>query len=162
MLHITVTNQQRTLAVDRRRIRRAVQAILKDHGIRQAEIGVAVVDDATIARLHGEFLADGTPTDVLSFLLTSGEGQLEGEVVVSAETAAAAAPRFRLAPADELLLYIIHGVLHLVGYDDAAPKPRAAMLRKQRAYLRQARSGNYQAHSNPSDSPSNPTPPPAS
>ncbi len=141
MLHITITNQQRTLPVDRRRIRSTLRAILKEHGIRQAEIGVAVVDDPTIAGLHGEFLGDGTPTDVLSFPLASGDGPIEGEVVVSAETAAAAAPRFRLTPADELLLYVIHGTLHLLGYDDTTAARRAAMGREQRACLRRARRG---------------------
>jgi probable rRNA maturation factor len=136
MLHLTITNCQRTLPVERRRIRSTLCAILKDHGIRQAEISVAVVDDPAIARLHAEFLQDGTPTDVLSFLLASGDGLVEGEVVVSADTAVAAAPRFRLSPADELLLYIIHGTLHLLGYDDTVPQKRAVMLRTQRRYLR--------------------------
>lgn len=141
MLHLTITNSQQLLPIDRRRIRRALGAVLKDHGIARAEIGVAVVDDAVIARLHGEFLDDPTPTDVLSFLLAAGDGWLEGEIVVSAETAAAAAPRFRLAAVDELLLYVIHGALHLVGHDDAAPSARAAMRRKQRAYLRASAAG---------------------
>jgi probable rRNA maturation factor len=141
MLNITITNAQRTLPVERRRIRSTLRAILKDHGIQQAGIGVAVVDDPAIARLHEEFLQDGTPTDVLSFLLASADGLVEGEVIVSADTAAAAAPRFRLSPADELLLYIIHGTLHLIGYDDTAPKQRAIMHRKQREYLRRAADG---------------------
>jgi probable rRNA maturation factor len=135
MLHIAIANQQRTLPVERGRIRRTLRRILEDHGIEQAEISVAVVDDPAIARLHGEFLQDGTPTDVLSFLLASAQGMIEGEVIVSADTAAATAPRFGLTPADELLLYIIHGTLHLVGYDDTTPKARSAMHRKQRAYL---------------------------
>jgi probable rRNA maturation factor len=146
MLHITITNQQHTLPIDRRRIRRTLRAIFKDHGIGQAEISLAVVDDPTIARLHGEFLQDGTPTDVLSFLLASGDGLIEGEVIVSADTAAASAPRYRLAAADELLLYIIHGTLHLLGYDDTAPKPRAVMDRKQREYLRKS-AGDASPHS---------------
>ncbi len=58
---------------------------------------------------------------MLSFVLEQGEGFLDGEVVVSAETAQRAAPRFGWSAAEELLLYVIHGTLHLAGYDDATP-----------------------------------------
>ena len=71
-----------------------MRAILHDAGIEDAQISVAVVDDATIARLHEEFLNDPEPTDVLSFVLERSAGRLEGEIVVSAETAQAAAPQF--------------------------------------------------------------------
>ena len=74
-------------------MRGAVQAIVRDAGIAEAQISVAVVDDTTIARLHKEFLGDPDPTDVLSFLLERSPDILEGEVVVSAETARAMRPR---------------------------------------------------------------------
>ncbi len=135
MLIIRIANQQSILPIDRRRMRSAVRVILKEHGIAAGEISVAVVDDAAIARLHRQYLHQDGPTDVLSFPLASAEGYLEAEIVVSAETAAAAAPRFGLAPGDELLLYVIHGLLHLVGHDDATPRQRRAMRRQERAYL---------------------------
>ena len=135
MLTIRIANQQTVLPVDRRRIRSAVRTILKDHAIGAGEISVAVVDDATIARLHQEYLQEDEPTDVLSFLLESADGYLEAEIIVSAETAAAAAPRFGLSPGDEVLLYVIHGMLHLVGYDDTTPRKRAAMRSQERMYV---------------------------
>jgi probable rRNA maturation factor len=135
VLTIRVANQQTVLPVDRRRIRSAVRTILKDHAIGAGEISVAVVDDATMARLHREYLLADEPTDVLSFLLESADGYLEGEIVVSAETAAAAAPGFGLSPGDEVLLYVIHGMLHLVGYDDTTPRKRAAMRSQERMYV---------------------------
>ena len=73
---------------------------------------------------------------MLSFVLERSEQSLEGEVVVSAETALACAARYKSTPEDELLRYVIHGTLHLVGYDDATPRQRAAMRRKERKYLR--------------------------
>jgi probable rRNA maturation factor len=133
---ISISNRQKLLPVDRRRIRGAIRAILKDAGCRRGEVSVAVVDDTAIARLHQEFLDDPTPTDVLSFLLERSEELLEGEVVVSAETASANAPRYRCTPSDELLRYIVHGALHLVGHDDRTPRQRAAMRRREDAYLR--------------------------
>ena len=135
MIAIHITNRQKTLPVDRRRMRQVVRAILDDAGASEATISIAIVDDAAIAKLHLEFLDDPEPTDVLSFVLERSEQSLEGEVVASADTAAACAPRYGETPEDELLLYVIHGTLHLVGYDDTAPRQRTVMRKKEREYL---------------------------
>lgn len=131
MITIALTNQQTTLRIDRRRLRRAVRMVLKGAGVREAEISLAVVDDPTIQRLNRQYLHHDDPTDVLSFLLERLEGKLSGEVIVSADTACSAAKRFGLSPDDELLLYVLHGTLHLVGYDDSRPAARARMRRQE-------------------------------
>ena len=92
MLSIAVHNQQSRLRVDKRLFKQAVRLILEDAGIETGEISVAVVDDPTIARVHGEFLGDDSPTDVISFVFDSSPGRLEGEVVASADTAMARCP----------------------------------------------------------------------
>jgi probable rRNA maturation factor len=132
---IDVISEQTVLPVDARRIRRAVRQVLLDAGMTRAVVSVAVVDDATIRRLNARYLGHDYATDALSFALERGEGFIEGEIIVSAETAAAAAPRFGPHPADELLLYVVHGALHLVGYDDATKAGRAAMHEKERHYM---------------------------
>jgi probable rRNA maturation factor len=132
---IHITNRQKTLPVDRRRMRQAVRAIVRDAGISEATISIAIVDDPTIAKLHQQFLDDPEPTDVLSFVLERSEQSLEGEVVASADTARTCAPRYRSTPEEELLLYVIHGTLHLVGYDDTTPRQRAVMRKKEMEYL---------------------------
>jgi len=134
---IHITNRQKTLPVDRRRMRRAVLAILRDAEISEAKISVAIVDDQTIANLHRQFLGDPEPTDVLSFVLERSEQSLEGEVVASADTARTCAPKYKSTPEEELLLYVIHGTLHLAGYDDATPRQRAVMRGRERKYLRE-------------------------
>ena len=134
---VHITNRQRSLSLDRPRIRRAVHAVLGDAEIGHAEISIAIVDDATIARLHQQYLDDPEPTDVLSFVLERSDQYLEGEVVVSAETAVAYAARHKSTPQDELLRYVIHGTLHLTGYDDATPRQRTAMQTRERKYLRE-------------------------
>ena len=96
--------------------------ILTDHSIPGAKINVAVVDDPTLAELHQRYLGDASPTDVLSFALEQSPQYLEGEIVISADAALAFAAEYHWSAADELLLYAIHGALHLVGYDDAAPR----------------------------------------
>lgn len=96
---------------------------------------MAVVDRDTIGRLHARFLDDPSPTDVLSFVLARRDGWLEGEIVACAEVAAQVARRLRRPAADELLLYVVHGMLHLVGYDDRTPAQARQMRRQERAYL---------------------------
>lgn len=138
MIRIDIANRQKLLPVDRRLLRRAVRAVLAEADVENAEISVAVVDDATIRRLHQRYLGQDCPTDVLSFVFDSREDRLEGEVIVSAETARSAAPRYRHAPAEELLLYVVHGTLHLLGWRDDTPPARAAMSRRQRKIVNDA------------------------
>ena len=135
MITIEVTNEQSTLPVDDRRLRRAVRMILQDASISTARISLAVVDDPTIHQLNRQFLRHDYPTDVLSFALDDSNGKLEGEVIVSADTAASSAPHFGWAAEDELLLYVIHGVLHLVGCLDADAGQRRRMRQQERTYL---------------------------
>lgn len=135
MIHIDVANLQRAVPVDRRQFRRAVRLVLRDAGIVDAIVSLAVVDDATIRQLHHRYLGKDATTDVLSFVLEKDAGMLEGEIIVGAETACRQAPRFGWTAENELLLYVIHGALHLVGYDDRTPRKRALMYRRQSEYL---------------------------
>jgi probable rRNA maturation factor len=135
MLSIDVTDEQHQLVFDPARLTRAAEAILRDAGIEQAQLSIAIVDDATIHALNRQFLAHDYPTDVLSFALEQGPGSLEGEVVASAETAVRSAADFGWEPQDELLLYVIHGALHLVGHDDATDEDRRAMRAAEGRYL---------------------------
>ncbi len=134
---VEVANQQSRVELDERLLREAVTLILRGAGVNSATVSLALVDDATIARLHGQYLDDDEPTDVMSFLLDRGEGRIEGEVVASATTAAATAPRYNWPPQHELLLYVIHGMLHLVGYGDATASEQAEMRRQETLYLKQ-------------------------
>ena len=130
---IIVTNSQSQLPVDKKRLRRPCM-ILEDESIERATIEVAVVDDQTIAELHQRYLDDPSPTDVLSFVLERSPKYIEGEIVVSADTAADTAPNYNWTAGDELLLYVIHGTLHMVGYDDSTPKKRSKMREKEGEY----------------------------
>ncbi len=132
---IDIANRQTLLTLDEPPIRQAVEAILADLAVGDTTISVAVVDDAAISKLNEEFLHHQGPTDVLSFVLEQGDGLLEGEVVVSAETAQRTAPQFGWSAAEELLLYVIHGTLHLAGYDDATPQQQATMRDRETEYL---------------------------
>ncbi|MHC4179883.1 MAG: rRNA maturation RNase YbeY [Planctomycetota bacterium] len=135
MITVEIHNDQSHVPLDEQRLCDAVRIILEDQSLRHARISLAVVDDPTIRRLHREYLEQDEPTDVLSFLYQRGEDGLEGEVIVSGQTASGAGARFGWPAQDELLLYVIHGTLHLVGYRDATPRELARMRRQERAYL---------------------------
>jgi len=135
MYDIAITNEQTLQAVDEGRLRMAVRAILEEEGVARATISLAVVDDAAIHRLNRDFLGHDEATDVLSFVLEARDGVLDGEIIVSAQTAATTAARYGWTTADELLLYVIHGALHLVGYDDQGPEAMAEMRLRERHFL---------------------------
>ena len=106
--------------------------MLAGEGVHRATISVALVDDAAIHALNRRFLDHDWPTDVITFPLSEGdEPVLAGELVVSAETAAATARAAGVAPWHELALYLVHGLLHLLGYDDSADDDRHAMRRRE-------------------------------
>lgn len=135
MITINITNCGKKLPFNHTRLRKAIKKILQDAGVNKASISVALVDDATLAELHGRFLGDPSPSDVMSFPLERSPEFLEGEIVVSREAVAANAPHYGNSPEDELLLYVIHGMLHLLGYDDDSPRRRAIMRRQEQHYL---------------------------
>jgi probable rRNA maturation factor len=132
---IDICNDQQAFVVDEDRLRRSAAAILGDAGVSVGRLSIAIVDDPTIHELNRRYLAHDYATDVLSFVLERAEYQLEGEVVVSADTAARAAGQYGWSAGDELLLYVIHGALHLVGHDDATDEQRARMRQQERHYL---------------------------
>jgi len=136
-IEINATDQ--THRPDRARLKKAVRLILQDANIQSAEISIAIVTDARMQELNRQYLQHDYPTDVLSFLLYHDpqEQSLEGQVIASSEYAAREAPRYGWTTDDELLLYIIHGTLHLVGHDDTNPDAKQAMRAAETKYLKQ-------------------------
>jgi probable rRNA maturation factor len=132
---ISLANEQTTHAVDAEQLRAAVRTVLEDSPYASATVGVAVVDDAAIHELNRRYLDHDWPTDVLSFVLDERDGRLRGEVVISADTAAATADAYGWSPAEEQLLYVLHGTLHLVGFDDKSPDDEARMRAAEKKYL---------------------------
>jgi len=134
-LVIELANRQTQHRVPVKRLTAAARTVLTGEGIQRGTLSIAVVDDKTIRRLNRQYLQHDYATDVLSFLLDAGPQRVEGEVIVSADTAARKAPRYAWPAAHELLLYVIHGTLHLVGYDDTSPAAAQAMRAREQHYL---------------------------
>ena len=100
-------------------------------------MSLAVVDDATMRTVNRDFHATDAPTDVLAFPLTAPgpRGAFDAEVVVSLTTAVREAGRRGVEPAAELMLYVVHGTLHLMGHDDHDPRKAARMHEETLAIL---------------------------
>ena len=134
---ISVASPQEAVPIDRGRIREIGRAVLEGESIGAAKISVAFVDDATIHTLNKRYLDHDEPTDVLSFPLSGpGAKTLEGELVIGAEVALRQSQERGHGTDVELALYVIHGVLHLCGYDDLTDEAAAEMRAKERQYLR--------------------------
>ena len=124
---ITVRRLTKVKGVTNRQLIRAVRTTLADHPVRA--ISVAVVDDATITPLHERYLGNDCPTDVLAFDLRDDleDASIDGEIVVSAETARRQAGCLGLTEGQEVIRYVIHGVLHLLGHRDKTTTQRKQM-----------------------------------
>lgn len=122
---LELSDEQDRVAVDRDLLHRVLSAGCRRAGS-SIRVSVALVDDETIAELHDRFLGIPGPTDVLSFPLPSdpefdseeGVAAVEGEVVVSTDTAFRTAQTLDIDPLAEVCLYALHGLLHLLGFDD--------------------------------------------
>lgn len=136
-LLIEVNNEGRAGEIDEPRLKKAAGLVLEDAGMESGELSIAVVGDQRMQELNRQYLGHDYPTDVLSFLLESDKQQrsLEGQIIVSWEYAQREAARYGWKAEDELLLYVIHGCLHLVGYDDTTPAARAEMRNAEARFL---------------------------
>lgn len=133
---IEIADRQKRLTVDSDWLIHGIEQVLVAEGISAANISVALVDDPTIWQLNRQHLAHDYPTDVLSFLLDQESDWLEGEIIASTDTAVREAAAFGWAPEHELLLYLVHGTLHLIGYDDCEPDQLAIMRQREQTYMR--------------------------
>jgi len=134
---ISITNAQDLVPINRQHVRRAVQAAAGGRFDAQT-LDIVFVDDATIRDVNHRFLKRDRVTDVIAF---DYRGEVPpagaaGEIVISAERAAVEARRRQVPVERELLLYVVHGVLHLVGYDDLDADDRRAMRREERRVLK--------------------------
>ncbi|MDD5199637.1 MAG: rRNA maturation RNase YbeY [Terrimicrobiaceae bacterium] len=133
---ISIASRQRALRLDLARIRRLVRHALplclaESGPLSPAladlpEIAVSIVSPLAMSRVHVQFMGIAGPTDVITFPY--------GEIVVCAAAAATNASRYGNSLDDELVLYIIHGLLHLNGFDDLS-EPAARRMRSRQAKI---------------------------
>lgn len=133
---VEIANRQRSLPIPRSLLRRLVRDVLTVEDVSSAKIELAFVDDPTIHQVNRDHLRHDYPTDVITFPYSEpDEIPLRGEIVISTDHAISQGKRFGHSPDRELLLYVIHGLLHLVGYDDHVASEKKAMHKRQAQLL---------------------------
>lgn len=136
MVRVSVANPY-DYPLDFAALKAAALAVLEGEGAKDGKVTLAFVDNPHIHRLNKQFLDHDEPTDVLTFPYSEpGAKKVEGEVVIGYEIATEYAADRGHGVAEELLLYAIHGCLHLAGYDDTSDEASAEMRQKEREYLK--------------------------
>lgn len=134
-MKIEVTSLQEHLLISPVRIRRIAKTALKDL---PGCYSIVLVDNAQMTEINAQYLGRTGTTDVIAFLFNDApltRDDCAGEIIVSAELAVSEATRRGLASEDELALYIVHGSLHLAGYDDATAAQANAMHTREKEIL---------------------------
>jgi probable rRNA maturation factor len=133
---VAVSSWQRAVRVPRKRIAELVAFVARREGARLAEVDVAVVSRRRMADLHRRYLGRAGATDVLSFDLSDAAATgIHAQVVVCGEIAAARVARHGVGLQRELMLYVVHGLLHVLGYDDRSPRSAARIRARQEELL---------------------------
>jgi len=139
----TFTNRQRFCTLNLRLLRRILGRVLNDNanspGLFQSaairsSLAIHFVDSEEMARINSDFLHHSGPTDVITF----DYGDDGAEIFICPEIAVAQSRRFRAAWQDELVRYMIHGILHLAGHDDLTPTARRKMKRQENQAVKAA------------------------
>jgi len=110
---------------------------LTDLGCPESELSVLVVDDDEIRAINRDYLNRDKPTNVISFAMQEGEGselhpELLGDVVISADTAARDAAEADSPFVSELYFLLLHGILHLLGYDHERGTAQQALIMEEK------------------------------
>ena len=128
-MKLEMTDRQSALDMTEQAVRETVRGALQAEGA-DAELSLVLVADAEMCELNARFTGRAETTDVLAFPYEATGGAVRGEVVVNAELAVRQAAGRRHGAEDELILYVVHGLLHLLGYDDHDP-PDARRMHKR-------------------------------
>jgi len=141
MIRVAISNRQRTLTLDIPHLRRRARRVLLEMGFVKGDLSLAFVDDGDMRVLNVTYRSIDRPTDVLAFAMSEGPfGDINpgflGDVVISTETALRQARRAGRDPDDEIDALLIHGVLHLIGYDHERSPSDARVMRKEERRLR--------------------------
>ena len=136
---IKAINLHKSYKLNERYTQKLAAEILKmiDRG-RPAELELVFMDDRSIRRFNKRYKFADRATDVLSFRIDRrdfGQKSFLGEIMISLDTAFKNSKLYGTAFAEEIALYIIHGILHLFGYDDGTAEDRRRMVRKQNRIL---------------------------
>lgn len=132
---VLVEQDHPDLRLDERVLQALVHRIADAEGCSVGTVSIVLTDHDTVLTLNREHLGHDYVTDVLSFDLSDEPGHIDGEIYVDLDTAAERHEEFGASFAEEARRYVVHGVLHLVGYDDRDDDERATMRRLEDRFL---------------------------
>ncbi len=136
---ISIKNLQKKIPINRRKIKQAILKIISAEGLaKSGEVNISFITDFRIKKLNSRFHNRNFTTDVLAFDLSRDKKELIADVYISADTAVKNSKTFKTSPGFELYLYVIHGLLHIAGYDDHSPGDIKLMRSKEQEYIRDA------------------------
>ncbi|MEW6682438.1 MAG: rRNA maturation RNase YbeY [Nitrospirota bacterium] len=141
MIQVSVANRQQSVKLSNTRVKRKARQVLLEMGFVKAELSLVFVDDGEMRLLNATYRRLNEPTDVLAFAMSEGRfgginPHVLGDVVISAETAAFRAKEEGRELDDELDALLVHGILHLIGYDhERSPADARLMRAKERSLL---------------------------
>ena len=137
-LDLEISNQYKQLADPTEAAKQLYRALEASAAfpIAEGELSVVFVSDATIGQIHDDFMGDPSATDVITFP-ANAEMESAGEIIVSVDHALSRAEELGEPFSRELSLYLVHGWLHLAGYDDRNESDRKKMRAAERRVLRQ-------------------------
>jgi probable rRNA maturation factor len=137
MNQLCLRNRQKHRLVNLRLLRRILETALEDVlEVDRYQLAVHLVGSRTSACLNRVFLGHEGPTDVITFDHREGGADLYGEIFICVEESVQQAARFRTTWASELVRYAVHGMLHVLGYDDKETGGRRKMKRLENRVLR--------------------------
>ncbi len=134
---VIIKNLQNKVLLNPQRIKKAVLRALSLQGVsKPGEICILFVNNRQIREFNLIYSGRDCPTDVLSFETSASKREILADIVVSTDAAVRNAKIFKTSPSYETYLYVIHGVLHLLGYDDKTAKQRNRMQKKAEDILK--------------------------
>ena len=136
---IVIGNLQKKILIKPARITRTARKTLLNNKVKEARLSIAFVTDQRIKSLNKKYLDREYTTDVLSFDLSLDvkEKTLEGEIVISTDTALRNSKVFGTSVVKEIDLYVIHGILHLLGFDDHTQRDIQEIRTEEKKILKQ-------------------------
>lgn len=137
---VNINNSQSALKISLDQARLIVEQVVREENCSCDEVSVYFVDKHVISRLHKKFFGISSSTDCISFPMDDEEihdYRILGEVFVCPATAVSYAIENDLDPYEETALYIVHGLLHLMGYDDLSKEDRLKMRKAEKRHMQE-------------------------
>lgn len=135
-MRLNLKNKQKRIKFNQKILRQIILAVLHSEKIRKpTEINLLLTDDREIKQVNRKYLGRSSPTDVIAFDISEDKKKISADIVISTDTAVRNAKIYRTTPVYELYLYVAHGILHILGYDDNGGKKQKIMQKKAQKLL---------------------------